>query len=65
MLLLLMQKQYRDALKLAENISTFSKRVQYAHYRPIKSIIEDRKAWWQYAYTAVSEDQKKARCAFI
>lgn len=60
-----MQKQYRDALKLAENISTFSKRVQYAQYRPIKTVKEDRKAWWRYAITAVSEDQKKARCALL
>ncbi|KAG0557949.1 hypothetical protein KC19_11G167800 [Ceratodon purpureus] len=56
----LTEKQYRDALKLAENISTFSKRVQYAHYRPNRSIKEDRKGWWHYVYTAVSEDQKKA-----
>lgn len=56
-----LQKQYRDALKLAENMSAFSKRVQYAHYRPNRSIKEDRKGWWHYVYTAVSEDQKKAR----
>jgi vacuolar protein sorting-associated protein 13A/C len=61
----MMQKQYRDALKLAENISTFSKRVQYAHYRPNRSIKEDPNGWWHYVYTAVSEDQKKARCALI
>lgn len=54
------EKQYRDALKLAENISMFSKRVQYAHYRPNRSIKEDRKAWWKYLCTVVSEDQKKA-----
>ncbi|KAG0604101.1 hypothetical protein M758_10G145000 [Ceratodon purpureus] len=57
----LTETQYRDALKLAENISTFSTRVQYAHFRPNASIKEDRKAWWVYAYTALSEDQKKAR----
>jgi len=57
----LSETQYRDVLKLAENISTFTKRVQYAHYRPNLSILEDKKAWWLYAYTAISEDQKKAR----
>lgn len=62
---LVTQKQYRDALKLAENISMFSKRVQYAHYRPNRSIKEDRKAWWKYLCTVVSEDQKKARCVHV
>lgn len=61
----IMQKQYRDALKLAENISSFSKHLQYAHYRPTRSVMEDRKGWWHYVYTAVSEDRKKARCALI
>lgn len=56
----LTEKQYRDALKLAENISTFNKHVQYAHYRPTRSVLEDKKGWWHYVYTAVSEDRKKA-----
>ncbi|XP_024403056.1 uncharacterized protein [Physcomitrium patens] len=55
----LTEEQYRDVIKLAENISAFSKRVQYAHYRPSRSIQEDTKGWWHYAYTAVLEDQKK------
>jgi vacuolar protein sorting-associated protein 13A/C len=55
------QRQYRDVLKLTENISTFSKRVQYAHYRPNVGVKEDARAWWQYSITAIMELQKKAR----
>jgi vacuolar protein sorting-associated protein 13A/C len=55
------QRQYRDVLKLTENISTFSKRVQYAHYRPNVGVKEDARAWWQYSITAIIELQKKAR----
>jgi vacuolar protein sorting-associated protein 13A/C len=56
----LSERQYRDVLKLTENISTFSKRVQYAHYRPNVGVKEDARAWWQYSITAIMELQKKA-----
>jgi hypothetical protein len=55
------QKQYRDAVKLMENISTFKKRVQYAHYRPNVSISADKNAWWKYTYAAITEQRRRAR----
>ncbi|BBN04917.1 vacuolar protein sorting-associated protein 13A/C [Marchantia polymorpha subsp. ruderalis] len=56
----LSEVQYRDALKVAENFSTFNKRLQYAHYRPSVPIKQDSRGWWQYAYKAIVEQQKQA-----
>lgn len=55
----LSQAQYRDVLKLAENISAFRKRLQYAHYRPSSSPKVDAKSWWKYAYRVILEQLKK------
>jgi vacuolar protein sorting-associated protein 13A/C len=56
----LSEKQYRDAVKLMENISTFKKRVEYAHYRPNVSISADKNAWWKYTYAAITEQRRRA-----
>ncbi|CAM6084054.1 unnamed protein product [Calypogeia fissa] len=55
----LSEAQYRDGLKVAENFSTFNKRLQYAHFRPSVPMKEDKRAWWQYAFKAVAEQQKQ------
>lgn len=57
----LSQEEYRDILKLAENITAFNRRLKYAHYRPLVGIHEDAKSWWQYACKVLTEEQKKAR----
>ncbi|KAL2636221.1 hypothetical protein R1flu_007700 [Riccia fluitans] len=56
----LSEVQYRDALKMMENFSTFNKRLKYAHYRPSEPVKKNRKAWWVYAYKAILEQQKQA-----
>ena len=56
-----MQAQYRDMLKLAENFSSYRKRLQYAGYRPASKIKEDPKLWWKYAYRVTVEQVTKAR----
>lgn len=56
----LSQEEYRDILKLAENITAFNRRLKYAHYRPLVGIHEDAKSWWKYACKVLTEEQKKA-----
>ncbi|OMP08180.1 hypothetical protein COLO4_06705 [Corchorus olitorius] len=51
---------YRDILKLADNFTAFNQRLKYAHYRPPVSVKSDPRAWWKYAYKAVSDQMKKA-----
>eukprot|EP01018_Ginkgo_biloba_P007485 Gb_23775 [translate_table: standard] len=58
--LCLSQAEYRDILKLVENITAFNHRLKYAHYRPCVEIHTDAKAWWQYACKVLVEQQKKA-----
>ncbi|KAH9321017.1 hypothetical protein KI387_015656, partial [Taxus chinensis] len=58
--LCLCQAEYRDMLKLAENISAFNHRLKYAHYRPLVGVHTDAKSWWQYACKIIVEQQKKA-----
>lgn len=56
----LSQEEYRDILKLAENITAFNRRLKFAHYRPLVGIHEDAKSWWQYACKVLTEEQNKA-----
>ncbi|XP_057872719.2 uncharacterized protein LOC131078906 isoform X2 [Cryptomeria japonica] len=58
--LCLSQAEYRDMLKLAENISAFNRRLKYAHYRPLVGVHANAKSWWQYACKVLVEQQKRA-----
>ncbi|CAN1333900.1 Intermembrane lipid transfer protein VPS13 [Linum perenne] len=51
---------YRDVLKLADNFTAFNQRLKYAHFRPLVSAKSAPRAWWKYAYKAVSDQIKKA-----
>lgn len=57
----LLQKGYRDLLKLADNFAAFNQRLKYAHYRPLVSVKSDPRSWWRYACKVISEQMKKAR----
>lgn len=46
-------------LKLADNFAAFNQRLKYAHYRPLVPLKSDPRAWWKYAYRAVSDQLKK------
>lgn len=50
---------YRDILKLADNFAAFNQRLKYAHFRPHVSVKSDPRAWWKYAYRAVSDQVKQ------
>ncbi|KAI3668901.1 hypothetical protein L6452_40118 [Arctium lappa] len=51
---------YRDLMKLADNFSAFNQRLKYAHFRPFVPVKSDPRLWWKYAYSAVSNQMKKA-----
>ncbi|KAK7309084.1 hypothetical protein RJT34_05549 [Clitoria ternatea] len=51
---------YRDIMKLADNFAAFNQRLRYAHYHPMVPVKVDSRAWWRYAYRAVSDQMKKA-----
>jgi len=57
----IVQDCYRDMVKLADNFAAFNQRLQYAHYRPLVPVKSGPRAWWKYAYKAVSDQLKKAR----
>lgn len=56
-----LQNGYRDLLKFADNFAAFNRRLKHAHFRPFVSVKSNPRAWWKYAYKAVSEELKKAR----
>ncbi|XP_058190168.1 uncharacterized protein LOC131307586 isoform X5 [Rhododendron vialii] len=58
--LCLSKNGYRDLLKLADNFAAFNRRLKHAHFRPFVSVKSNPRAWWKYAYKAVSEELKKA-----
>lgn len=58
--LCLSKNGYRDILKLADNFAAFNQRLQYAHFRPLVAVKSNPRAWWIYAYRAVSDQIKKA-----
>ncbi|KAJ8763967.1 hypothetical protein K2173_003749 [Erythroxylum novogranatense] len=51
---------YRDMLKLVDNFAAFNQRLKYAHYRPLVSVKSNPRAWWIYAFKAISDQTKKA-----
>ncbi|XP_031125724.1 uncharacterized protein LOC116028070 isoform X1 [Ipomoea triloba] len=57
--LCLSKSGYRDIIKLAENFSGFNQRLKYAHFRPPVMVKSNPRAWWKYAYKAVSDQIKK------
>lgn len=56
-----MQDGYENILKLADNFATFSQRLKFAHFRPVTLVKSNPKAWWQYAYKAISDQTKNER----
>nr|AFN89138.1 vacuolar protein sorting 13 [Mesembryanthemum crystallinum] len=51
---------YRDMMKLADNFAAFNQRLKYAHYRPLVPVKSDPRSWWKFAFTAVSDEMKRA-----
>ncbi|KAI5061209.1 hypothetical protein GOP47_0023714 [Adiantum capillus-veneris] len=57
--LIVSENQYCDGLKLLEGVSRYRKRIEFSHFRPWVSVLEDPRTWWVYASHAGLNQQKK------
>ncbi|KAK9053434.1 hypothetical protein SSX86_030068 [Deinandra increscens subsp. villosa] len=56
--LTLTEAQYHDWIRLLEVISRYKSYVEVSHLRPVVSVIEDPKPWWNYASQAALQQKK-------
>ncbi|GBG70050.1 hypothetical protein CBR_g4878 [Chara braunii] len=53
------EAQYCDAMKLLENFTNFRIRMNYSDLRPHVPVLENPKAWWQYAAQAALRQRRQ------
>ena len=53
--------QLKALLQTVEYFERYKLNRKYLKYRPSKTLLEDKKAWWRYAITSVLEEDVKRR----